>query len=100
MTDKNLQHQVEAWNQASPVGTTVEYRSLIDGPVTFTGKTRSEAQILSGHTVVVWLEGKAGCVCVEHCTPLADELPGSLLESNGKVSEDARYCGSGPRCRP
>ena len=86
---KTLQQQADAWNQASPVGTTVEYRSLIDGPVTFIGKTRSEAQILSGHTVVVWLEGKAGCVCVEHCAPLADEF-----------NEGASYCGSGPGCCP
>ncbi|MGV2904634.1 hypothetical protein [Achromobacter sp. AGC25] len=35
-----------------------------------TFKTKTEAEVLSGHTAVVWLEGKRGCVAVSHCTPV------------------------------
>lgn len=67
---KSLQAQVDSWNTAYPIGTTVAYSEIIGEPVTLTTKTRSEAQVLSGHSAVVWLEGKAGCVCIEHCKVL------------------------------
>ena len=52
------------------LGDLVEYRSYPEAsPQTF--KTRTEAQVLSGHTAVVWLEGKSGCVCCDACRPVA-----------------------------
>lgn len=66
----NPQKEVDAWNACVNVGDAVEY---VDHPGAsrqqFT--TASAAEVLSGHTAVVWLNGKNGCVCVSHCKPLA-----------------------------
>lgn len=33
-------------------------------------KTRSEAELLSGHSAVCWFEGVRGCYLLERATPL------------------------------
>ncbi len=64
------QSEVDAWNAQVSVGDTVEYIDYPGAqPQTF--KTRTAAAVLSGHTAVVWLEGKSGCVCVSHCKLIA-----------------------------
>jgi hypothetical protein len=51
------------------VGDLIEYRGYPEAaPQRFT--TRTVAQVLMNHTAVVWLDGKAGCVCVEACKPV------------------------------
>jgi hypothetical protein len=58
---------VAAWNTAVSVGQWVDYRSdPYAEPQRF--KTRCRAEVLSGHTAVVWLEGKSGCVTLESLT--------------------------------
>ena len=58
--------KAEAWNKKVIVGATVEYRGYPGAePQTFT--TRTPAEVLSGHTAVVWLNGKSGCVSVDSC---------------------------------
>ena len=51
---------VEVWNNRVPVGTSVTYKK--DDGSSIETKTRSAAEILGGHTAVVWLEGISGCV--------------------------------------
>lgn len=63
--------QVEQWNKRVAVGDWVEYRSVKDLSAPQRFQTRSEATVLSGHTAVVWLAGKSGCVCIDHCTRIA-----------------------------
>ena len=63
-----LQARCNAWNLANPVGTLVSLRRNIGDP-TIT-RTRSEAQILSGHSAVVWLEGVRGYYDLDWVTPL------------------------------
>lgn len=63
-------HEVAMFNKAVKVGDRVRYQSYKpDGPVT-EHITRTPAEVLSGHTAVVWLEGKSGCVAVSHCLPV------------------------------
>lgn len=69
-TEQQLQAQVDAWNAKNAVGTEVDYSAILGDPPTLRSKTRSEAQVLSGHTAVVWLEAKPGCVCIDNCKPL------------------------------
>jgi hypothetical protein len=66
-----LQRDCAIFNKAFPVGSEVLYEEVIGvtGEKRYT--TRSYASILSGHTAVVWLEGKSGCVCIDHCKPAA-----------------------------
>lgn len=61
------QSKVDRWNSMMPVGAQVVYRKD-DGSKVVT-KTRTEAQVLSGHTAVVWLDGVSGCVAIECVTP-------------------------------
>lgn len=68
---KKLEQEVAAFNRRFNVGDPVDYYEIVDD-IERTGKskryvTRTPAQILSGHTAVVWLEGKSGCVCCSHC---------------------------------
>lgn len=69
-------HEASEWNKHVKVGDEVEYREVVelDPPQLFT--TRSEACVLSGHTAVVWLHGKAGCVAISHCRPLTASAQG------------------------
>lgn len=62
-----LQKAVDDWNQSIKVGDEIEYYPLTDEPTCTRHKTRSEAIVLSGHTAVVWLEGRSGCVALDHC---------------------------------
>jgi hypothetical protein len=65
-SDKRL---VADWNTKCPPGTLVAYwlgvrtASL---PPNGTAKTRSEAQLLGGHSAVVWVEGVSGAVALSH----------------------------------
>ncbi len=65
-----LQKRVDAFNAEIKIGDAVNYASVKGGP-TQRFNTRSEAEILSGHTAVVWLEGKSGCVDISHCEKVA-----------------------------
>jgi len=60
---------VTAWNQHHEVGVQVEYRSRKDAEPAGT-VTTAQAEVLQGHTAVVWLEGVSGCVSIGHCTPV------------------------------
>jgi hypothetical protein len=62
-----LQAEVDAFNRRFSVGDPVDYLEVLADGKSQRLTTRSEAQILSGHTAVVWLNGKSGCVCCSHC---------------------------------
>jgi hypothetical protein len=60
----------DTWNHQVAVGALVTYRK--DDGKLLTTRTRSEASVLGGHTAVVWIEGKAGCVALDRVTPIVD----------------------------
>jgi hypothetical protein len=64
-----LQAVCDQWNAKYPVGTSVEYHPVIDEPEHRVRTTRTPAQVLSGHTAVVWLNEERGCVALEACVP-------------------------------
>ena len=57
------QRAVDNWNAKHAVGTEVTL-TKDNGDVIRT-KTRSEAEVLSGHTAVIWLEGVTGCYLLD-----------------------------------
>lgn len=61
-----LQKQCDAFNAKHPVGTAVTLHTDTKGDIAT--KTRSEAQVLSGHSAVVWLEGVSGCYALDRVT--------------------------------
>jgi hypothetical protein len=63
-----LQAQCDAWNAANPVGVPVALEK--DNGETQLTVTRSAAQVLSGHSAVIWLDGVSGCYLLDRVTPL------------------------------
>jgi len=61
---------VENWNLKHPVGTKVTV-TKDDGTV-IDSETTSEAQVLGGHTPVIWLEGIRGCYALDRVRAKAD----------------------------
>jgi len=67
---EKLQEICDRWNESFHIGTLVEYHPVIGEETHRLRKTCTLAQVLSGHTPVVWLEGERGCVCLEACVPV------------------------------
>ena len=63
-----LQANCDKFNAAHQIGAAVSVK-LDSGEVRET-ITVSEAQVLSGHTAVIWLDGISGCYDLERVTPL------------------------------
>lgn len=65
---KNAAQQkvVDAWNANHDVGELVKYWTFTREGEGKLARTRSRAEVLSGHTAVVWLEGVRGCVALSH----------------------------------
>ena len=61
---KKMQAECDAFNAENPVGAKVTVK--LDGrDDLFETVTRSEAQIMSGHSVVIWLENVSGCYLLD-----------------------------------
>jgi len=54
-----MQGKVEAFNERNPIGT--EVTMVKDLGQKIKTRVRYPAEVLSGHTPVVWLEGVTGC---------------------------------------
>jgi hypothetical protein len=65
---KKMQADCDAWNQAHPIGSPV-FVQLDNHVGLFETTTRSDAQILSGHSAVIWLDGVSGCYLLDRVTP-------------------------------
>lgn len=74
LSEAELDHVINAWNAAHPIGTPVSYR-FDDNSIKQT-ETRTEAQVLSGHTPVIWLNGISGCVLLDRVAVLASPVKG------------------------
>ncbi|NKI68915.1 hypothetical protein GN109_05735 [Collimonas pratensis] len=66
---KKMQAQCDAFNEKCPVGGKVRVKlDFVDEP--FETVTRSEAQILSGHSAVIWMANVSGCYLLDRVTPI------------------------------
>lgn len=63
-----LQRQCNQFNDRYPIGQAVTLRK--DSGEGISTKTRSEAEVLSGHSAVIWLEGVSGCYLLDRVTPM------------------------------
>lgn len=67
---KKLQAICDKFNAENPVGSSVLLQK--DGQVEpFSTKTRSAAQVMCGHSAVIWLENVSGCYLLDRVTPLS-----------------------------
>lgn len=67
-SQRALQAQCDAWNKAHPVGTRVTVTT--DGGDEVFCVTRSEAQVLSGHSAVIWVSRLTGCYLLDRVKPV------------------------------
>jgi hypothetical protein len=65
---RKLQAEVDGWNASNGVGAEVVVRK--DDGSTVRTRTRSAAEVLSGHSAVVWLEDVRGCHALSHVTAI------------------------------
>lgn len=87
-TAAQLQRECDKWNAANTVGTLVSFENVTGDGETHRGKSVSEAQILSGHSAVIWLEGYSGCVLLSHCTAVADPATPVIRVTFGDYGQD------------
>ena len=62
------------WNRRFDVGQRVRYWT---GSREGRGKesvTKTAAEVLGGHTAVVWVEGESGCIALSHVEPIGAGL--------------------------
>jgi hypothetical protein len=64
---RHLQRDCDQFNAACPVGSVVNVRK--DDGSTLETTTRSAAEVLSGRTPVVWLDGISGCYALDRVSP-------------------------------
>lgn len=69
------QKAVDAFNSNFPVGQAVNVR--LDNGETKTTTTTAAAQLLGGHTAVIWVDGIAGAYLLNRVTPLVREAQAS-----------------------
>ena len=70
-TPKDGQMLVDLFNESYSVGQEVQYWAGVkdDGPGVVSNTT-TPAQMLGGHTAVVWVVGRRDCVALTHVVPL------------------------------
>lgn len=66
-----LQAQVDDFNARYPVGQRVTLRN--DRGEGVTTVTRAAAEVLSGHSAVIWLDGISGCYLLDRITPMTGD---------------------------
>lgn len=81
-SDKKEQAKCDAWNAKYAIGTRVKLNRDIGTP--FITRTRSKAEVLSGHTAVIWLDGVRGCYDLDRVT-----FEGAICLSCGAKNVDA-----------
>lgn len=80
-TREALQAECDAFNFDCKPGGRVAVK--IDGTTKpLITKTRSDAQIMGGHSAVVWLEGVSGSYLLGHVTPIPDAVPTVTLSGH------------------
>ena len=57
---------LDRFNKTVPLGTPVRFWPGVREGVGREGKTRSAAELLGGHTPVVWIEDWSGCIALTH----------------------------------
>jgi hypothetical protein len=63
-----------AFNRVYPPGHKVNVR-LDSGEIRET-KTKTRAEVLQGHSAVIWLEGITGCYLLDRVTPIVEAVHG------------------------
>lgn len=76
-----VENAVKSWNATWPEGTPVLYWVGYREGEGKTGCTRTPAQVLGGHTAVVWVTGESSCIALTHVEPITadDSVPAASV---------------------
>jgi hypothetical protein len=86
---KSKQAVVDDFNRANMVGAHVQYWTGVrEGRGKFS-TTRTVAQLLSGHTPVVWVAGHSACIALTHVEPVPDQPDGIDGHDDDRTYPDA-----------
>lgn len=66
--------RADHFNENVPVGTPVRYWTGDRHGYGKASRTRSVAEVLGGHTAVVWVEGEASCIALSHIQVVAEAV--------------------------
>jgi hypothetical protein len=86
VTDTSL---VDAFNRDNMIGTFVRYWTGDREGAGKVSTTRTAAQMLSGHTSVVWVAGEASCIALTHVQPIPHQ-PDDVEEDSYDLPDVAR----------
>lgn len=78
-TLEKLRKAVAEFNAQVKVGDLVRYREIRGEGEGTLYRTQVAAEILQGHSAVVWLAGKTGCVLIAHCEILPADQQGPQI---------------------
>lgn len=71
---KQQENDVRLFNAAHPPGTPVKFWPTVRGwGEPHRSTTRTVAQMLQGHTAVVWVEGRGDCIALTHIDVMSDK---------------------------
>ena len=89
---RSAQAEVDAWNDAHPVGTSVRYWTGLREGRGKPSTTRTEASVLGGHTAVVWVVGEPACIALTHIEtiPESSEQEPVPAEDRAQTDEERR----------
>ncbi|OGS99811.1 MAG: hypothetical protein A3K04_02385 [Gallionellales bacterium RBG_16_56_9] len=92
---KKMQAECDAFNAKNSVGSDVFVKlDFVDEP--FRTRTKSTAQILSGHSAVIWLENVSGCYLLDRVSAVPnDRVEGRDAASSRRVPSHDGLCGNG-----
>lgn len=73
---KLQQAKCDDFNAHYPVGSVVDLQKN-NGQILRT-VTRSKAEVLSGHSAVIWVKGVSGCYDLDRVTPIRASVPAAM----------------------
>lgn len=69
-----LSQQVTDFNKRFPIGTSVRYWTRSKNEPAKLSKTRTHAEVLSGHSSVVWVDGYPACIALNLVEPVLGDV--------------------------
>lgn len=88
MTDAALKHKMDVWNRTVGEHGEVDFRHH-PSAAKKRYKVNGLAYIMGGHTVVVKLEGKSGCVAISACKRVKDSP--DILPPHHQLDTDPNF---------
>lgn len=88
-TDLDVQAAVDRFNASHFPGSWVRYWTGTRDDAPKYGQTRTAAELLGGHTPVVWVTGEASCIGLTHVDPIPDQ-PDGIEDDSGDLPDPVR----------